>query len=147
MNTTLENWLRDKLSETEKGFDYIAWVETVRVWIDQYNDLKKEAFDADISNHFKNKFGLYANEIYEYLLENIERKEDLKFKLEKKCFWSMFLAQYKLTPRKISMKHFTSCVITFCEQKNIHMKQKRDDNINPLTGTRGLEYLYFEKEN
>jgi hypothetical protein len=146
MNISLENWLRNKLQETEEMHEYAVATETLRIWIDQYNHLKKEAFDADISNHFKNKFGLYANEIYEYLLENIERKEDLKFKLEKKCFWSMFLAQYKLTPRKISMKHFTSCVLTFCEQKNISMKQKRDNNRNPLTGIRGLEYLYFEKQ-
>lgn len=146
MNTTLENWLRYKLSETEKGYSYIAWVETVKSWIDQYNDQQKQAFEADVSNHFKNKFGVYANEIYEYFVQNIDRKEDLKFKLEKKEFWSVFLAKYKLTARKISMKHFKSCVFDFCEKKNISVKQKRDDNFNPLTGIRGLVCLYFEKQ-
>ena len=39
---TLENWLRNKLYETEQMGDYDVATETIRCWIDIYNDHKKE---------------------------------------------------------------------------------------------------------
>jgi hypothetical protein len=40
MNISLENWLRDKLNETERMADYEVATDTVRCWIDEYNDFK-----------------------------------------------------------------------------------------------------------
>ena len=40
MNISLETWLRDKLSETEMYGQYEIGTDTVRAWIDLYNDLK-----------------------------------------------------------------------------------------------------------
>lgn len=40
MNISLENWLRDKLDEIESMHEYSIATDTVRAWIDLYNDLK-----------------------------------------------------------------------------------------------------------
>lgn len=37
MNITLENWLRNKLQETEEQHEYDVATDTVRCWIDEYN--------------------------------------------------------------------------------------------------------------
>jgi hypothetical protein len=42
MNISLETWLRNKLNEIESMHDYEVATETVRVWIDLYNDLCKQ---------------------------------------------------------------------------------------------------------
>lgn len=39
MENSLENWLREKLNEVEKMHDYGVATETVRCWIDEYNQL------------------------------------------------------------------------------------------------------------
>lgn len=39
MNISLENWLRNKLHEVEETHNYGIATETVRAWIDQYNEL------------------------------------------------------------------------------------------------------------
>lgn len=42
MNISLENWLRDKLDEVERKGAYAVAMETVRAWIDLYNELKEK---------------------------------------------------------------------------------------------------------
>lgn len=37
---SLENWIRNKLQETEEMQDYAVATDSVRAWIDQYNELK-----------------------------------------------------------------------------------------------------------
>jgi hypothetical protein len=39
MNITLENWLRNKLQETEEMLCYDLATDTLRCWIDEYNEL------------------------------------------------------------------------------------------------------------
>jgi hypothetical protein len=38
---SLENWIRNKLAENEEMHHYDIATESVRIWIDQYNELKK----------------------------------------------------------------------------------------------------------
>lgn len=40
MNISLENWLRDRLYEVERMHEYSIGTDTVRAWVDLYNDLK-----------------------------------------------------------------------------------------------------------
>lgn len=40
MNISLENWLRNKLHEVERMQDYSVATDTIRAWIDLYNELK-----------------------------------------------------------------------------------------------------------
>ena len=35
---SLENWLRNKLSENEEMHDYSVATDTIRCWIDEYNN-------------------------------------------------------------------------------------------------------------
>ena len=42
MNITLENWLRNKLQETEEMLCYDLGTDTLRCWIDEYNQFKKD---------------------------------------------------------------------------------------------------------
>lgn len=39
MNINLENWLRNKLQENEEMHDYAVATDTVRCWIEDYNQL------------------------------------------------------------------------------------------------------------
>lgn len=39
---TLEDWLRRKVDENEKMHDYAVATDTIRVWIDIYNELKEK---------------------------------------------------------------------------------------------------------
>lgn len=41
MNISLENWLRHKLDEVERYGSYGVAMDTVRAWIDLYNELKE----------------------------------------------------------------------------------------------------------
>lgn len=42
MKMSLENWLRDKLDEKEKKHDYEVATDTVRAWIDLYNEKQSQ---------------------------------------------------------------------------------------------------------
>ena len=39
---SLENWLRNKLQETEENLYYEIATDTLRCWIDEYKDYKKQ---------------------------------------------------------------------------------------------------------
>ena len=39
---TLENWIRERLDATEEMLDYDVPTDTIRIWIDMYNDCKKQ---------------------------------------------------------------------------------------------------------
>jgi hypothetical protein len=38
---TLENWLRNKLQENEEMHDYAVATDTLRCWMDEYNELNQ----------------------------------------------------------------------------------------------------------
>lgn len=42
MNTSLENWLRDRLYEVERMHEYSIGTDTVRAWIDLYNEVEEK---------------------------------------------------------------------------------------------------------
>lgn len=42
MNISLENWLRNTLDEVDLMCDYEVSTDTVRAWIDLYNELKEK---------------------------------------------------------------------------------------------------------
>lgn len=42
MDISLENWLRNKLQESEENLDYCIATDTIRCWIDEYNLLTKQ---------------------------------------------------------------------------------------------------------
>lgn len=42
MDILLETWLRNKLTETEMYGQYEIGTDTVRAWIDTYNDLFRQ---------------------------------------------------------------------------------------------------------
>ena len=41
MKISLENWIRNKLQETEEMLVYSVGTDTVRCWIDEYNELSE----------------------------------------------------------------------------------------------------------
>jgi hypothetical protein len=43
------------------------------------------------------------------------------------------------------MKHFTESVSFFCFKKGINVEQKRDNNINPYDGRKGVVRFVFDK--
>lgn len=43
MNISLVNWIRNKLQENEEMHDYAVATDTVRCWIDEYNQLSQPA--------------------------------------------------------------------------------------------------------
>jgi hypothetical protein len=45
MKLSLENYLRDKIMENEKMYDYAVSTDTIRCWIDEYNSEKKYTED------------------------------------------------------------------------------------------------------
>lgn len=50
MNISLENYLRDQLSQIEENHDYSVATDTVRAWIDTYNSSKEGRIAVLISN-------------------------------------------------------------------------------------------------
>ena len=50
MNISLENWLRNKLQETEEMHDYSVATETVRIWIGQYKQETEAANPQQMSD-------------------------------------------------------------------------------------------------
>ena len=48
---SLENWIRNKLQEIEEMQDYSVATDTVRCWIDEYNDkYMVSAFTENVKN-------------------------------------------------------------------------------------------------
>lgn len=51
MNISLENWLRNKLQENEEMHDYAVATETVRCWIDEYEQLSQHDVIKTVCEH------------------------------------------------------------------------------------------------
>jgi len=70
MNISLENWLRNKLQESEEMQDYAVATDTVRCWIDQYKELNQHDVSGK-SEQFKchscgtNHSGKNDDQLYE----------------------------------------------------------------------------------
>ena len=56
MDMSLENWLRNKLQESEEYLNYCIATDTIRCWIDEYNLLtnKKQ------TNESRNRTNIYS---------------------------------------------------------------------------------------
>ena len=71
MKISLENWLRNKLQENEEMQDYSVATDTVRCWIDEYEESRKiqsdtikiKKFD---SNGVEMKVGDIIQRVYKY---------------------------------------------------------------------------------
>lgn len=53
MNISLENWLRNKLQETEENHQYDVATETVKIWIDQHRLLNQPIKTEQLCGYFQ----------------------------------------------------------------------------------------------
>lgn len=63
MNISLENWLRNKLQETEEMHDYAVATDTLRCWIDEYKQLNQPVITS-LDN-------LNIGDTYKYNLDDV----------------------------------------------------------------------------
>lgn len=131
-------------NEQEWNEFYTFSFECIQAYFNQGIQVSEET-DNSIVKAIKLKAGAYGDDFYMYCEEKIENNLSYEFNYVKKDLWRDFINENELSQRDLSMKHFTEAIKFYCHKKGYTVQEKRDENYDPLLGSRGVVKLFFER--